>query len=77
MTARLPPLASLDAGAGRVTLRDGLWSETFPLERLPAKLAFYQQMARKYPRGNYAATAAALEAVAAEAAALPGAEACE
>lgn len=70
MTAR----ASLSADGQRVTLEKGLWSETFPIAKLPGRIAFYRSLVdetrqKMRMRGATGAcaheqTLAALEAVA-------------
>ena len=55
------PVTAVIGPAG-VTLSSGGWSEVFPLERLPAKLAFYRDMAKRYGHPSYHAFVAALAA---------------
>lgn len=45
--------ATITADFAHVALRGRLWSETFPIDRLPAKIAFYEGL-RDRKGGAYA-----------------------
>lgn len=63
MTTNLGISATLSDDAQTFTLTRDDWWNTYPIEDLPAWLAFYRRMLKQTGRENYRAILAALEGV--------------
>lgn len=63
MTTNLGISATLSGDARTFTLTRDDWWNTYPVEDLPAWLAFYRRMLKQTGRTDYHATIAALEGV--------------